>query len=221
MKKKTKIIIISVLAVILIALIGYKLIGGAIISNKTKEYLKTKECFSKHINSVKVRNSLFNKFMSYDEWNITVNLYGSHEFTFTYRDKKIVLTGVAGDQKTLPSKEDYTKLMQKLESGEFCNPKPDSQTKEVIDKAFNYMPQQYKGRVINKYNASVTSENLNPAQGFIALDINGNEITVSGNIILITFSLSQINPGIMTSDNYYGVALDITTHELIGFPIRL
>ena len=122
MKKKTKIIIISVLAAIVIALIGYKLIGGAIISSKTREYLKTKECFSKHINSVKVRNSLFNKFMSYDEWNITVNLYGSHEFTFTYRDKKIVLNGLVEDNKLLNSKEHYQALMQKLESGEFCNP---------------------------------------------------------------------------------------------------
>ena len=127
MKKRTKIIIIAVLVAIIIALISYKLIGSAIMTNKTREYLNTKECFSKHINGIKVKQSFFNKFLSYDEWYITANLYGNHEFTFTYKDKQIVLTGLIEDNKTLPSKEYYAKVLDDLESGEYCNPKVESQ----------------------------------------------------------------------------------------------
>jgi len=218
MKKKTRIIIIIVLAVIIALLLSYKLIGGAIMKSKTRDYLETKGCFAKHIHSIKVKHSFFNKLLSYDEWYIVANLYGSHEFTFTYRDKEIVLTGIVEDNKTLPSKEHYEDLMKKFESGELCNPMEVSEVIEAIDIAYNYLPDQYKERITDKYTAQVHFDYLKYNDSILLADPAGNSKTIeTGNIILIIFGMD----GMGTADTSFPIVIDGVTHELIGFPFRI
>lgn len=88
------------------------------IKKKTYEYLETKNCLKKEFYKIKVKHSFLNKVLSYDEWNLNVNLYGKYEYTFTYKNNEVLLKGINDQEKI--SKEEYQELIEKLENGLIC-----------------------------------------------------------------------------------------------------
>ena len=119
--KKKKIIIIGVLVAIIVALISYPLIRGAIIKKKTYEYLNTKECYSKQIESIKVKHSYLNLILNYDEWNIEVKFHidNNVKYDFTYKNKEIIFRGINDSE----NEKDYIQQKEdKFNNGELCSP---------------------------------------------------------------------------------------------------
>ena len=94
-KKK---IVFIVLTVIIIGLISYVLIGGAIIKNKMNDYLIDKGYLTNEIENIKVSHSFINVLLSYNEWNITVKYADEPEvlYFYTYKNKEIVTNGIGG-----------------------------------------------------------------------------------------------------------------------------
>ena len=118
--KNKKIIIIVILVAIIVALIAYSLIGGAIVKNKTAEYLKeNKGCSTNLIKSIKVKHSYMNLILSYDEWSISVRFTDEPhvEYGFTKKNGEIIFRGVNDNQ----SEKEFIKEMEdKYNNNELC-----------------------------------------------------------------------------------------------------
>ena len=120
--KKKKIIFIGLLIILTSYHIFIKA-EGINLRNKTYAYLETKGCYKKQIKDIRIKYSFINLFLSYNTWNIKANIYGRYEYTFMYKNKKIILTGL-NDQKNL-SKKEYENLIKKLENSNLCNKEED------------------------------------------------------------------------------------------------
>lgn len=106
------------LVMILLCSLFYKMFLNQNIEKKAYEYLETKGCTKSHIKTIKIKQSFINRLLSYDEWNIEVNIYNKYQYIFTYKNKEIVLRGLNDEGKL--SKEEYQDLLEEFESGKSC-----------------------------------------------------------------------------------------------------
>ena len=117
-KKKTRIVVISIIIVLLI--MAYKIIGSANVKNKTTMFLETKGYVTNDIENIKVEHSFFNGFLSYDEWSISIAFVSEPNVTysFTYKNKEIIFRGIYDSTK---EKEELKELEDKFNNGGLHN----------------------------------------------------------------------------------------------------
>lgn len=117
MKKYLKILKYVVL-ILIIALFLYKAAGSYNLKKITYEYFETRGCLKEDIKKIKVKHSLINLIVSYQEWKVEVNLDDRYTINFNYDNKKLVLSGINNEELT---KESLQKILEKVEDGTICN----------------------------------------------------------------------------------------------------
>lgn len=116
--KKKNIKILTVMFIIIIIIVAYKVIGGNSIKNKTYNYLESKGYVEDDIYEIEIKHSFLNKLLSYNEWRVFVEFKSEPGiiFAFTYRNKEIVRQGVTSTP--LLDKDEILEYEKKLENGE-------------------------------------------------------------------------------------------------------
>lgn len=99
MKKKSLIIICSVLIVIILSCFVYVSVGSQKAEKLMIQYLENKGyTIQKDIYDIDVRHSFLNIILSYNEWGINVKYNDEKEaiYIYTIKNGKIVEAGVSG-----------------------------------------------------------------------------------------------------------------------------
>ena len=116
--KKKGIVLIILLCILLGTLLVYKAVGGAMLRQKTYDFLEEKGYSKSDISDVEIRHSFLNKLLSYNEWRIFVTFQREPEvvFAFTYRNGEIIRQGVSSPG--LLEKEEILAYEEMLDNGE-------------------------------------------------------------------------------------------------------
>ena len=98
-KKKVFMISVVVLVVILFALNLNVLVMQKFIKTYTYTELEYRGYTAQDVSEIKIKHSYLNRFLSYNEWIISVEFKRKPDilFRFTYRDDKIIFEGVSSD----------------------------------------------------------------------------------------------------------------------------
>ena len=109
--KSKKTLIISIFLIIVLVSILYLFITTKYVENKTYDHLKNNYVELSQVKKIIVKYSFINFFLSYNEWTISVEYYDEPNvhYMYTYKDKMIIATGVAGG-KEIENKSDYKHL---------------------------------------------------------------------------------------------------------------
>ena len=98
-RKKALIISVAVLVVIVFALSLNVFIKQRFIKTYTYTELEYRGYTAQDVSEIKIKHSYLNRFLSYNEWIISVEFKRKPDilFRFTYRDDKIIFEGVSSD----------------------------------------------------------------------------------------------------------------------------
>ena len=116
-RKKALIISVAVLVVIVFALSLNVFIKQRFIKTYTYTELEYRGYTAQDVSEIKIKHSYLNRFLSYNEWIISVEFKKEPDilFEFTYRDDKIIFEGVSSQP--LLDKEEILDYSERFKNG--------------------------------------------------------------------------------------------------------
>ena len=116
-KKKLLIIVVIILLVLIVGLCTNVFIQRKFIKTYTYTELENRGYTAQNVSKIKINHSYLNKFLSYNEWRISVEFEKKTNvlFWFTYRDNKIVFQGVSSEP--MLDKESILEYSERFKNG--------------------------------------------------------------------------------------------------------